>query len=189
MRAPRLEAIPLRHVHRYLEPGPVILIATADARGRANLMTAGFHMVVQHEPPLLGVIVGGWDHSLRALRQRGECVVAVPPATLAATVVDIGNCSGREHDKFAEFGLAALPAAEVEAPLVGGCIANFECRIADASLASRYDLFVLEAVRGWLDPALKDARTFHHRGDGTFVVDGDTLDLRERMVKWKQFQD
>ena len=27
-------------------------------------------------------------------------------------------------------------------------------------------------------------RTFHANGDGTFVVDGQTLNLEERMVKW-----
>lgn len=25
----------------------------------------------------------------------------------------------------------------------------------------------------------------HHRGDGTFTVDGGTLDLKDRMVKWR----
>ena len=25
----------------------------------------------------------------------------------------------------------------------------------------------------------------HHRGDGSFTIDGGTLDLRDRMVKWR----
>jgi hypothetical protein len=27
---------------------------------------------------------------------------------------------------------------------------------------------------------------FHHRGDGTFVVDGKVIDLKSKMVKWKE---
>lgn len=183
-----LEDLPLRWVHRYLEPGPVILVSTAGRDG-PNLMTAGFHMVVRHEPPLLACVIGPWDHSCRALRATRECVIAVPPVELAETAIDIGNCSGAELDKFAHFGLAALPSREVIAPLVGGCIANFECRLADTRMANKYDLWLFHVVKAWIDPALKQARTFHHKGNGTFAVDGETLDLRERMTKWKQFQD
>jgi len=26
---------------------------------------------------------------------------------------------------------------------------------------------------------------FHHRGDGTFTLDGPTIDLKDRMTKWQ----
>jgi hypothetical protein len=26
---------------------------------------------------------------------------------------------------------------------------------------------------------------FHHRGDGTFTLDGETIDLKDRMTKWQ----
>ncbi len=69
------------------------------------------------------------------------------------------------------------------------CLANIECKVADTSLVSKYNLFILEAVRIWTDPARKERRTLHHNGDGTFTVDGRTINLQERMVLWKQFQD
>ena len=62
----------------------------------------GFHMMMQR-PPLVGAIIGPWDHSHQALSDTGECVLAVP--TVTETVVDIGNCSGDALDKFAHFGL------------------------------------------------------------------------------------
>ena len=187
-RKPPLQALPPGKAYRLLEAGPIVLVSTAGADG-PNLMTMGFHMVVRHEPPLLACVIGPWDHSYRTLRATGECVIAIPTVDLAATVVDIGNCSGREVDKFAHFGLTALPASRVGAPLVRECLANIECRVADTALVERYDLFVLEAVAIWTDPARRERHTLHHRGDGTFSVDGRTLDLRERMVLWKPFQD
>ncbi|MGB2651346.1 MAG: flavin reductase family protein, partial [Candidatus Omnitrophota bacterium] len=33
----------------------------------------------------------------------------------------------------------------------------------------------------------KERRTIHANGDGTFVVNGRTLNLKKRMVKWKSF--
>jgi hypothetical protein len=100
-------------------------------------MTMGFHMVVQHAPPLIGCIIGPWDYSYRALRETGECVIAIPTVDLARKVVDIGNCSGETIDKFAKFKLTPLPASEVEAPLIAECVANIECRVADTALEDK----------------------------------------------------
>lgn len=182
------EEMPAWKAYRLLEAGPIVLVTTSD-KGRANVMTMGFHMVVQHSPPLIGCVIGPWDHSYEALRRSGECVIAVPTVDLARKVVDIGNCSGAALDKFKRFRLTALTAKEVAAPLIGECLANIECRVADTALVEAYNLFILEAVRIWIDPARKERRTLHHRGDGTFAVDGRIIDLRERMVLWKQFQD
>lgn len=104
-------------------------------------------------------------------------------------MVDIGNCSGEEVDKFTAFGLTPLPAEAVGAPLVAECLANIECRMADTALVDRYNLFILEPVRIWVDAERKERRTLHHWGDGTFTVDNETVDLRERMVRWKHLQD
>jgi len=184
-----LDRLPAAKAYRVLESGPIVLVSTRAAGGRANLMTMGFHMMLQHEPPLVGAVVGPWDHSHRALVETGECVLAVPTVEWAGTVVDIGNCSGAEIDKFEHFGLTPLPAQTVDAPLVGECWANLECRVADAGWSRRYNLFVLEVQRIWIDSARREKRLIHHQGDGRFSVDGEQLDLGERMVKWRSLID
>ena len=105
-----LNELPAEKAYRILESGPIVLVATRGAEGRANLMTMGFHMMMQHDPPLVGAIIGPWDHSHQALSDTGECVLAVPTVDLAETVVDIGNCSGDALDKFAHFGLTPASA-------------------------------------------------------------------------------
>lgn len=180
-----LNELPPEKAYRILESGPIVLVATRAADGRANLMTMGFHMMMQHDPPLVGAVIGPWDHSYRALSDTGECVLAVPTVDLAETVVDIGNCSGDTLDKFAHFGLTPASAQTVEAPLVRECWANLECRVADGGWVRRYNLWVLEVQRIWIDAARKETRLIHHQGDGRFSVDGDTLDLGARMTKWR----
>lgn len=175
------------NAYRLLEAGPVVLVSTSSG-GRHNLMTMGFHMMVQH-PSLIAAVIGPWDHSHKALVETGECVIAIPGVDLAEKVVDIGNCSSSEVDKFQHFRLTPAPARHVGAPLVAQCLANIECRVADTALVEKYNLFLLEAVQVWTNPGRKEQRTLHHRGDGTFAVDGRILDLRNRMVLWKQFQD
>ena len=93
-------------------------------------------------------------------------------------MVKVGNCSGRDIDKFAAFGLTRLPAENVAPPLVGECFANLECRVTDTRLVNNYNLFVLEVVKAWIDPAQKNPKTIHHHGYGTFVVDGAIIRLK-----------
>ncbi|MDN3270380.1 hypothetical protein [Streptomyces sp. MA15] len=57
--------------------------------------------------------------------------------------------------------------------------------MADTSLVGPYHLFLLEPVRAWTDPSRPAPELLHHRGDGTFTVDGPVLDLQERMTKWQ----
>jgi len=175
-----LRPLPLAKAYQLLEPGPVVLLTTAR-KGRANVMTMSWHMMVEFEPPLVGCVVSSANHSFAALRATGECVIAIPARKLAAKVVKIGNSSGRELDKFAAFGLTPLPAEQVAPPLVAECFANLECKVVDRRMVNRYNLFILEVLKAWVDPAQKHPKTIHHHGYGKFVVDGPTITLKSKM--------
>jgi flavin reductase (DIM6/NTAB) family NADH-FMN oxidoreductase RutF len=175
-----MKELPLSKVYQLLEPGPVVLLTTAR-KGRANVMTMSWQTMVEFEPPLVAFVVSNANHSFAALRATGECVIAVPARKLAQKVVQVGNASGRDIDKFARFGLTPAPARRVKPPLVAECFANLECRVVDRRLVNKYNLFIVEVVQAWIDPAQKNPKTIHHRGYGTFVVDGPTLKLKSRM--------
>jgi flavin reductase (DIM6/NTAB) family NADH-FMN oxidoreductase RutF len=175
-----MKDLPLSKVYQLLEPGPVVLLTTAR-KGRANVMTMSWHMMVEFEPPLVACVVSGNDYSFDALQATRECVIAIPAVTLARKVVQVGNSSGRDLDKFEAFGLTPVPAERVKAPLIAECFANLECKVADARLVNKYNLFILEVLKAWRDPAQKNPRTIHHQGYGKFVVDGRTITLKSRM--------
>jgi flavin reductase (DIM6/NTAB) family NADH-FMN oxidoreductase RutF len=175
-----MKELPLSKVYQLLEPGPVVLLTTAR-KGRANVMAMSWHMMVEFEPPLIACIVSNADYSFAALRATRECVIAIPALKIAPKVVQVGNYSGRDVNKFERFGLTAAPAEVVSAPLVAECFANFECKVADTHLVNKYNLFVLEVLKAWIDPAQKNPKTIHHRGYGRFAVDGETIKLKSRM--------
>ena len=104
-----------------------------------------------------------------------------PDGEAARQVVGVGNCSGRKVDKFAKFGLTPRPAALVGAPLIAECYASLECRVVDTRMVNRYNFFVLEVVKAWIDPKAKEPRTLHHRGGGHFMVAGKTLSTTSRI--------
>lgn len=175
-----MKALPLSKVYQLMEPGPVVLLTTAR-KGRPNVMAMSWHMVVEFEPPLIACVVSNADFSYAALRATRECVIAIPALKLASQVVDVGNCSGADIDKFAAFGLTPRPARRVEAPWVAECFANLECKVVDTRLVNPYGIFILEVVQAWIDPKQKHPKTIHHQGHGKFVVDGETIKLKSKM--------
>lgn len=176
----RIKDLPLSRVYRLLEPGPVVLLTTAR-KGRSNIMTMSWHTMVEFEPPLIACVVSNVNFSFAALRESKECVIAIPALALAHKVVGIGNCSGRDVDKFRKFGLTPLPAKCIAAPLVAECFANLECKVVDTRLVHKYNLFVLEVLKAWTDPKQTNPKTIHHHGHGVFVVDGERMKLKSRM--------
>lgn len=173
-----MKKLPLHKAFQLIEPGPVVLVTTA-AGGKKNVMTISWHMVMDFTPRI-ALVTGPWNYSFNALVESRECVIAVPAVDLSATVVKIGACSGADTDKFKQFALTPVKARSVKAPLIAECLANIECRVID--YVKKHGIFVLDGVYAWIDTRRKERRTFHANGDGTFVVDGKTVDHRELMA-------
>jgi len=174
------KSYPLSKVYGLLEPGPVVMVSTAQ-KGRPNVMTMSWHTMMEFEPPLIGCIISDRNYTFGTLKATKECVINIPTVELAAKVVACGNASGRKVDKFTKFVLTAVAASRVKAPLIAECYANLECRVVDAKLAARYNFFVLEVLKAWIDPLIKHPRTLHHRGRGEFMVAGETIKLPSKM--------
>jgi len=144
-RHPQKSDFPVSQVRRYLEPGPIVLVSS-QWQGKTNVMTLGWHTVLEFSPSLVGCMISGGNHSFDLIRNSRECVINLPTITLTDTVVAIGNISGRKIDKFAEFGLTPEEAHKVQAPLIRECHASFECRLHDDALVDRYNFFIFEVV-------------------------------------------
>lgn len=176
----RKRDFPVADARRYLEPGPVVLVSSAW-RGRRNVMTMGWHMVLEFVPSLVACCISSANRSFEMIRRSRECVLNVPTLDLLDTVVDIGNCSGAKVDKFAAFGLTPQPARKVAAPLIGECHASFECRLHDGRWIPRYNLFVFEIVAAHVATRPRHPRTVHYLGDGAFMVAGGVVSRRSRL--------
>ncbi|KAK4196215.1 hypothetical protein QBC40DRAFT_342879 [Triangularia verruculosa] len=201
------QPLPPSKSNRLLEPGPILLVSTGSVKdGTHNLMTLGFHSMISHSSPtLVGITLGPWDHSYSLLKKTKECVLCIPNATMAEKVVDIGNISASDladgENKFGRFGLEVVGGEKVEAGLVGGegVIGCLECKVEDEGLVGRYNFWVLKVVKGWVNKENFEGnqqggkgdkgKMLHHRGDGSFLVDGGVVDLRGRMTKWRMLQD
>ena len=177
MRRPSKRDFPVSEVRRYLEPGPIILITSAWRQHR-NVMTLGWHTVLEFTPSLVATMIAPGNHSHELVRRSRQCVINLPTVDLLDTVVRIGNCSGADTDKFDRFDLQTSAASEVDAPLLDACHASFECRLHDAQQIKPYGLFIWEVVRAHVAPVPKRPRTLHYQGDGQFMCAGPTVSRR-----------
>jgi flavin reductase (DIM6/NTAB) family NADH-FMN oxidoreductase RutF len=175
---------PVAHIRRLLEPGPVVLVSSAW-KGKSNIMTMGWHTVMEFSPSLVGCVIAADNVSFDMIRKSRACVINLPTADLVDEVVGIGNCSGDKVDKFARFGLTPASGSKVAAPLIRECFANLECRIADARLIRKYNFFILEVVKAHVATSPKYPRTLHYHGRGIFMVSGGVIDRHKSFTKWK----
>jgi flavin reductase (DIM6/NTAB) family NADH-FMN oxidoreductase RutF len=174
------ESFPLSKVYGLIESGPVVLLTTARD-GRPNIMPMSWHTMMEFEPPLVGCVISNRNYSFGTLKETKECVINIPTVEIAKKVVACGNTSGEITNKFVRFGLTPKPAASVNAPLVEECFANFECRISDTRMVDTHCFFILEVIKAWIDPTVKNPRTIHHQGEGDFMVAGKRIKLKSRM--------
>ncbi|MDO8875712.1 MAG: flavin reductase family protein [Pseudolabrys sp.] len=168
---------PVSDIRRFLEPGPVVLVSSAHGDQR-NIMTMGWHMVMEFTPSLVGCLISSGNHSYEMIARSKNCVINVPTVELARTVVKIGNCSGADTDKFKASKLTALEPEVVTAPLIAECYANLECRLVDGRLRDKYNFFIFEVMKAHAARTPKYPKTIHYRGDGQFMVAGPSLNLR-----------
>ena len=174
------KSLPLSHVYRLLEPGPVVLLTTAGVK-RPNIMAMSWHMMIDFEPPLVGCVISNRDYTFDILRKTNECVINIPTVDLVKQVIGCGNTSGRNVDKFKKFGLTPLSASHVMAPLIDECFANLECKVVDTKLVSKYNIFILKIIKAWIDNSKKCHKTIHHCGRGNFMIAGRTIKLPSKM--------
>ncbi len=168
---------PVSQVRCYLEPGPIVLVSSALG-ARRNVMTMGWHTVMEFTPSLVGCVIASSNFSFGLIRRSRACVINLPTTALTDIVVGVGNTSGAEIDKFETFGLTAEPATHVEAPLIAECHASFECRLHDDALVDTYNFFIFEVLKAHVARTPRHPETLHYTGDGQFMVSGKVISRR-----------
>ena len=76
----------MSEIRRYLEPGPVVLVSGAS-KGNTNIMTMGWHMVLEFSPSLMACCISNANHSFEMIRRSQERVINVPTTDLLNEVV------------------------------------------------------------------------------------------------------
>jgi len=157
-----------------LQSGETVLVTTRNG-DRNNIMAVAWQTPLDFKPALTLCVINSDSLTYENLLETGECVINIPTGELAAQTLGCGSSTGRETDKFRKFGLTPVRGETVKAPLIDECYANLECRLHDSSMVKKYDLFILEVLKVWIDESVKVPRTLHHISGDEFFVPGEKI--------------
>ncbi len=129
-----------------LGPLPVVLLSCVGEDGSTNVMSVTFASVVCGTPPMVGAAVRPERMSYALIRETGEFVLNIPPASLLRAVDFCGMVSGSDVNKFAEARLTPIPGLKVRAPLIRECPVNLECVVRQSLVLGSHVLFLAEVV-------------------------------------------
>lgn len=145
-----------------LYPLPVVMVSLADRDGRKNIITVAWAGTVCTNPPMVSISVRPERYSYPILKETGEFVINLTTKELAFATDYCGVKSGREIDKFARTHLTAIPAAQVQAPMIGESPVNIECRVREVKPLGSHDMFLADVVAVHADEKYMDqSRKFH----------------------------
>ena len=103
-------------------------------RATTNIMTMGWHMIMEFEPSLVGCYIWTENHSFEMIRRSKQCVINLPTEDLARQGgEDRQHVPGATSTNSPSSALPPKPGTHVRAPLIGECYANFECKLVDLS--------------------------------------------------------
>lgn len=159
----------LGNFYGLLESGPVVMVTT-HYKDKSNVMTLSWLMMIDFDPPIFAMVLSNRNYSFNLLKKSKECVINIPTVEIIKKVVACGNTTGKKIDKFQKFKLTQEKASKVKAPLLKECYANLECKVVDSKLSEKYNIFILEGLKAWIDPSVSNPKTIHHEGRGTFIV-------------------
>ena len=105
----------------------------------------------------IGVAQERYSHDL--ILTSGEFVVNSPGIDLKEKMHQCGIKSGRDVDKFKEFGLTPIRAKKVKPPLIEECYGHLECKLVSSTPFGDHTLIVGEVIAASIDEdKIKDGR-------------------------------
>ncbi len=111
-----------------LRNGGLLLVSTGSD-GKPNVMTIGWGLIgTLWRRPVYMVAVRESRYTRRLMEENGDFTVNVPYRGMRNVTSFCGTVSGRDHDKFSETGLTAVPGRKVETPIIEECAIHYECR-------------------------------------------------------------
>lgn len=134
-----------------LAPVPSVMV-TCGTVEKSNIITIGWCGVVSTRPARVYISVRPERHSHGIIKESGEFVINLTPASFAEIADYCGTVTGRVVDKVKKTGLTLIPSKEVAAPTIGNCPLALECRVIETHHHGSHDMFVADVVQVSVDP-------------------------------------
>ena len=156
------ELTTIAQAQKFSSPNPFALLSTRTAEGKNNLMAISWWTYLSNHPATIGVCLSKRGYSGGLIAAAGEFCLCIPDGTLREAALKCGQCSGREHDKAAEFGIVLTDAQHVSVQRVRDSRLVLECRLVQQIEVADHVLYIAEVAGAYGDPDAK----------GLYAMDG-----------------
>jgi flavin reductase (DIM6/NTAB) family NADH-FMN oxidoreductase RutF len=137
-------------------PVPPSMVTCGEGES-ANIITVAWTGIVNTVPPKTYISVRPSRHSYGLIKESGEFVVNLTPASLIRSADYCGVYTGKKVNKFEKCGLHPEPASVVRCPLLAESPLSLECRVTDVIPLGSHDMFLADIVAVNVDESLLDA--------------------------------
>ena len=138
-----------------IAPVPPCMV-TCGSGENANIITVAWTGIINTVPPKTYISVRPSRHSYGLIKESGEFVINLTPASLIRAADFCGIHTGKKVKKFERCGLHRAEASAVSCPLIEESPLSLECRVTDILPLGSHDMFLADIVAVNVDESLVD---------------------------------
>lgn len=136
-------------------PVPPCMV-TCGSGENVNIITVAWTGILNTVPPKTYISVRPSRYSYALIRESGEFVINLTPASLVRQADFCGIHTGKKVNKFERCDLHSEEASEVSCPLLAESPLSLECRVTDVIPLGSHDMFIADIVAVDVEESLID---------------------------------
>ena len=166
-------------------PLPPTMVTVGNME-KSNIITIGWTGITNTVPPKTYISVRPTRHSYNMIKESGEFVINLTPASLVKAADYCGIYTGAKVDKFAKCNLTREEASEVAVPLIAECPLSLECKVTDIIPLGSHDMFMADIVAVDVDESLldKDGKLHLEKAGLAAYAHGEYFELGKKIGKF-----
>ena len=168
-----------------MAPLPPTMVTVGNMEN-SNIITIGWTGITNTIPPKTYISVRPSRHSYNMIKESGEFVINLTPASLVKAADYCGIYTGAKVDKFEKCNLTKEEATEVSAPVIAECPLALECRVTDVIPLGSHDMFMADIVAVDVDESLvdKEGKLHLERAGLAAYAHGEYFELCKKIGKF-----
>lgn len=138
-----------------IAPLPPVMVSCGKDEGK-NIVTVAWTGIINTVPPKTYISLRPSRHSYNIIKESGEFVINLTPASLVRAADYCGMYTGAKKDKFKECALTAEPCEVVDCVSIAECPLSLECRVTGVKAIGTHDMFEADIVGVRVEESLLD---------------------------------
>ena len=168
-----------------IAPLPPVMVSSGDME-KSNIMTVAWTGIINTIPPKTYISVREKRYSYNIIKESGEFVINLTPASLVKAADYCGIFTGAKVDKFAKCNLTKESATEVACPLIAESPLSLECKVTEIIPLGTHDMFLADIVAVDVDEGLidKEGKLHLERAGLAAYAHGEYFELGKKIGKF-----